>query len=275
MKYYKRKLLLFLAGLFLILCGVIAAGYPLVADLLFSQRAKAEIKDYRQAVAQEESGKLQDMYAEAQKYNEALYKGQAVSVADYGDLLAVTDAIGYLEIPKLNVYLPIYHGLEEETLQKGIGHIPETSLPVGGASTHCVLSGHSGLPAARLLTGLDEMEKGDRFYLHVLDETLAYEVNQVTIVLPEETEQIRIAEGKDYVTLQTCTPYGVNTHRLLVRGERTSYMPQAVGVRAIQEEKTEETGIPIQMVLWIVTVAVALLVLLVAVVIFIKEVIAK
>lgn len=212
------------------------------------------------------------MYERAQQYNEALYQGEAVSVAGYGDLLAVTDAIGYLEIPKLNVYLPIYHGLEEETLQKGIGHIPETSLPVGGASTHCVLSGHSGLPAARLLTGLDEMKEGDRFYLHVLDQTLAYEVNQVTVVLPEETEQIRIAEGKDYVTLQTCTPYGVNTHRLLVRGERTLYMPQAVSVRAAQEEKTEETGIPIQMVLWIVTAAAAVLVLIVAVFILMKEI---
>lgn len=272
MEYNKRKPLLLLAGLFLVLCGVVAAGYPLAADLLFSRQAKKEIEDYKEAVLHEESGKLQDMYERAQQYNEALYQGEAVSVAGYGDLLAVTDAIGYLEIPKLNVYLPIYHGLEEETLQKGIGHIPETSLPVGGASTHCVLSGHSGLPAARLLTGLDEMKEGDRFYLHVLDQTLAYEVNQVTVVLPEETEQIRIAEGKDYVTLQTCTPYGVNTHRLLVRGERTLYVPQAVSVRAAQEEKTEKTGIPIQMVLWIVTAAAALLVLIVAVFILMKEI---
>lgn len=269
MKKSKKKILPLLTGLFLILCGVAAAGYPLVSDLIFAQQAKAEIKDYNQAVSQEESGKLQNMYTEAQQYNRALYSGEAVSVADYDDLLAVTDAIGYLEIPKLNIYLPIYHGLEDEVLQKGIGHIPETSLPVGGESSHCVLSGHNGLPAARLLTGLDEMEAGDRFYLHVLDQTLAYEVDQITVVLPNETDEIRIVEGKDYVTLLTCTPYGVNTHRLLVRGERTSYTPQAVSVRVAQSE--EITGIPMQVMIWIAAVAAALLILIVAVVILIKE----
>lgn len=268
MKDSKRKILPLLTGLFLILCGAAVSGYPLVSDLIFAQRAREEIEDYKQAVSREESGWLQNMYTEAQQYNRAIYRGEAVSAADYGDLLAVTDAIGYLEIPRLNVYLPIYHGLEDEVLQKGIGHIPETSLPVGGESTHCVLSGHNGLPAARLLTGLDEMEKGDRFYLHVLDQTLAYEVDQIVTVLPEETDQIQIVEGKDYVTLLTCVPYGVNTHRLLVRGERTSYTPQAVSVRAAQSEET--AGMPMQVFIWMGAVALALLILILAVVILIK-----
>ena len=134
--------------------------------------------------------------------------------------------MGYLEIPKINVRLAIYHGIGPNALENGCGHIEGTSLPIGGESTHSVISAHRGLPSAKLFTDLDQMEVGDIFYINVLDETLAYKVDQILIVLPEETESLAIEEGKDLVTLVTCTPYGVNSHRLLVRGERTEYVTE-------------------------------------------------
>jgi sortase A len=214
--------------IFLLLAGGLAlVAYPTVSDWLFQYTAKAEIADYEAAVSQESVEELETMRQEAGQYNAAL-TGQESSLYRYEDLLGVDEVIGYLEIPRLSVYLPIYHGQDEEILEKGIGHVLETSLPVGGTSTHCVLSGHSGLPAAKLLTGLDQMEEGDLFYLHVLDEVLAYRVDQKKVVLPDETDDLGIVEGKDYVTLVTCTPYGINTHRLLVRGERTTYEPQTI-----------------------------------------------
>ena len=219
------------AGIVLLSAGAVLCSYPFLKDRVLEYQAGQEISRYEQAVEQEDTEKKEELRKEAEQYNQALMKGEAVSSADYGDLLAVTDAIGYLEIPKLGIYLPIYHGLDEEVLQKGIGHIPETSLPIGGESTHCVLSGHSGLPAARLLTELDQMEEGDRFYLHVLDQTLAYEVDQIAVVLPDDTSLIQIEEGRDYVTLLTCTPYGLNTHRLLVRGHRTENNQDEISVK--------------------------------------------
>lgn len=162
------------------------------------------------------------------------------SLADYDKMLAVTDAIGYLEIPKLDIYLPIYHGLEEKVLSKGIGHMPDSSLPVGGSSTHCVLSGHSGLPAAKLLTDLDQMETGDIFVLHVLDEVLTYEVDQISVVLPDDFSLLQIEKGEDYVTLLTCTPYGINSHRLLVRGSRTEESSLQMSLTAPEPETEKE-----------------------------------
>ena len=139
--------------------------------------------------------------------------------------------MGYIEIPKINCSLPIYHGTNEAILQVAVGHIEGTSLPVGGESTHCVLSGHRGLPSAKLFTNLDQMEVGDIFMLRVLDEVLTYEVDQILIVEPQETGALQIEEGKDYCTLVTCTPYGVNTHRLLVRGHRIENIEEAKTVR--------------------------------------------
>ena len=131
--------------------------------------------------------------------------------------------MGYMEIPKLNIYIPIYHGVDEGTLQIAAGHIPGSSLPVGGESTHSLISGHTGLPSAKLLTDMDQLKEGDIFLIYVLDEVLAYKVNQIKTVLPSEVDSLDIEQGKDYVTLVTCTPYGVNSHRLLVQGERTEY----------------------------------------------------
>lgn len=145
--------------------------------------------------------------------------------------------MGYLEIPEIGQKLAVYHGTDAETLEKGVGHVEGTSLPVGGVSTHAVLSAHRGLPSAKLFTDLDQMKKGDRFYLRILDETLAYEVDQILVVKPTETEALAIEQGKDLVTLVTCTPYGINTKRLLVRGHRIPYSPeekQADGVGRIR-----------------------------------------
>ena len=165
------------------------------------------------------------------KYNEQLNAAVEASAMQgedgisYLDLVDVGESIGFIEIPKIDVYLPIYSGTGEDVLQKGVGHLAESSYPIGGTSTHSVLTGHRGLPSAVLFTDLDKMEEGDVFYLHVLDEVLAYKVDQIKVVLPEETQDIGIVEGKDYCTLVTCTPYAINTHRLLVRGERTEYIP--------------------------------------------------
>ena len=226
-----------LVFMFLVLvAGISILGYPMVSDWLSVYTAKVEIADYTAAVEQEDTSQLDAMWKQAQEYNEALNGSSGTSVASYDELLAVTDAIGYLEIPKIGVYMPIYHGIDTEVLEKEIGHMPDTSLPVGGKSTHCVLSGHTGLPAAKILTDLDQMEEGDIFILNVLGRKLAYEVDQIRVVLPEEMSDLEVIEGKDLCTLVTCTPYGINTHRLLVRGHRTKYVEEKV-----EEQKEVQT----------------------------------
>lgn len=233
----KRRLLL-LTGVLLVLSGAAVKAYPSVSNWYREYAAQVEIQGYSDAIKKEAADSLTQMKEQAAEYNKELGSDSgSVSAASYNDLLAVTDSIGFLDIPKLSVYLPIYHGTEEEVLQKGIGHMPGTSLPVGGASTHCVLSGHTGLPEAKMFTHLDELEEGDLFYLHVLDEMLAYQVDKISVVLPNETDEIQIEEGRDYVTLLTCIPYGVNSHRLLVRGERTA-LTETPGI-SLQAPKQE------------------------------------
>lgn len=257
----KRLPLLFI---FLVLvAGLAVMGYPLASNWICEYTASVEIADYNAIVEKEDTTKLDAMFAEAEKYNAALHgQGDGTSVADYNDILAVTDAIGYVEIPKLGIYLPIYHGIDDEVLQKGIGHMPETSLPVGGESTHCVLSGHTGLPAAKLFTDLDQLEEGDRFYIHILNRILAYEVDQIKVVLPDETDDIRIVEGKDYITLLTCTPYGVNSHRLLVRGERRPFEPEKVTVQAPADTVTKQV-LPLEKIIWYAATAAGVVLLLI------------
>lgn len=243
--------------------GLAFMGYPLVSNWVCEYTASVEISNYNTIVEQEDTSALDAMLDEAVKYNKALSgNGDGTSVAKYDDLLAVTDAIGYLEIPKLGLYLPIYHGISDEVLQKGIGHMPETSLPVGGKSTHSVLSGHTGLPAAKLFTDLDQLKEGDKFYIHVLNRILAYKVDQIKVVLPEETDDIRVVQGKDYVTLLTCTPYGVNSHRLLVRGVRTKYYPEKVAVQAPADTETK-AQIPVEKILWYIAVGAGAVLLLI------------
>ncbi|MCD8337733.1 MAG: class C sortase [Lachnospiraceae bacterium] len=237
--------------IFLVLAaGVATMGYPVLSNWICEYTASVDIASYNAVVEEQDTSELEAMLEAAVEYNAALSGGaSSESVADYEELLAVTDVIGYIEIPKIGIYLPIYHGVEDDVLQKGIGHMPETSLPVGGESTHAVLSGHTGLPAAKLFTDLDQLEEGDMFYIHVLNRVLAYQVDQIKIVLPDETDDIRIVEGEDYVTLLTCTPYGVNSHRLLVRGTRVEFSPEVVTVQAPADTTTKQK-VPVTKILW-------------------------
>lgn len=222
----KKNIPIIMISLLLFL-GVGILSYPIISNLICKYTSSVSIRNYNQYVAAADTKELDQQCALAKQYN-AILNGTgdgSVSLDQYNSLLAINEdhTIGYIEIPKIGVYLPIYHGTGKEVLEKGVGHLEGTSLPVGGMSTHCVLSGHTGLPVAELFTDLDQMQTGDLFYIHVLNHILAYEVDQILVVLPEETDAIQIEEGKDYVTLLTCTPYGVNDHRLLVRGTRVDY----------------------------------------------------
>lgn len=213
--------LVFLVGLSLLL-------YPTVSDYWNSLHQSRAIASYAEQVATLDNAAYDALWAEARAYNDTLrtktdrFTLTDEELAEYNATLNVpgTNVIGYIEIPKIDCYLPIYHGTDEATLQVGVGHLEGSSLPVGGASTHCVLSGHRGLPSAKLFTDLDQLAEGDTFVLYVLDETLTYEVDQIRIVEPQEVDELAIEDGQDYCTLVTCTPYGINTHRLLVRGHR-------------------------------------------------------
>ncbi|MGN0962478.1 MAG: class C sortase [Clostridia bacterium] len=224
--------LVFLIGLSLLL-------YPTVSDYWNSLHQSQAIASYAEEVAKMDDGTYEEMWAKAVAYNETLlHNGDRYFLSEeekkeYSSLLNVTGTgmMGYIEIPELNCSLPIYHGTDDGVLQSAVGHLEGTSLPVGGESTHCVLSGHRGLPSAKIFTDLDQMENGDLFILRVLDETLSYEVDQIRIVEPDEMNDLEIEEGRDYCTLVTCTPYGVNTHRLLVRGHRVENPENAGDVR--------------------------------------------
>lgn len=223
MKRWKTLLLsiAFLAGLSLLL-------YPSVSNYWNSLRQSRLVSEYMQDVSQLTNERKDKLFADAAAYNEELAKSPMhfnltqQEIEYYENTLDVsgTGVMGYLEIPKIEVSLPIYHSTDEVVLEFAVGHLPGTSLPVGGPSTHSVLTGHTGLPSAKLLTDLDELEIGDIFYIQIMDETLTYEVDQIRKVLPEKTKELAIVEGEDYCTLVTCTPYGINTHRLLVRGHR-------------------------------------------------------
>ncbi|MGN0510113.1 MAG: class C sortase [Lachnospiraceae bacterium] len=224
--------LILLAGLSLLL-------YPTFSDWWNSYHQTKAIASYAADVANLSNEDYEKIWKAAMEYNASLsernsdYTLTEEQKKQYEQLLNVSgDGImGYIEIPSINCSLPIYHGTQESVLQIAVGHIEWSSLPVGGASTHCVVSGHRGLPSAKLFTNLDELSKGDTFMLRVLDEVLTYEVDQILIVEPQETGALQIEEGKDYCTLVTCTPYGINTHRLLVRGHRIENIEEAKTIR--------------------------------------------
>ena len=223
----------------ILLVGLSLLLYPTVSDYWNSFHQSRAIASYAEDVAKLDTVQYDDLWKAAKKYNEALAKGDINYVLKdeqkekYESLLNVsgTGVMGYIEIPSINCSLPIYHGTDEAALQIAAGHLEWTSLPTGGESTHCVLSGHRGLPSAKLFTDLDRLVEGDIFVLRVLDEVLTYEVDQILIVEPEETEDLQIEKGKDYCTLVTCTPYGINTHRLLVRGHRIENLEESGIVR--------------------------------------------
>ena len=237
--------IIFLAGLSLLL-------YPFVANQWNNYRQKQLISGYEQVVSEKEAAEGIDYDAERKKaedYNEALLPcvlPDSFALAESSGVdpvymntlnIAGDEMMGSVEIPKINIKIPIYHTTKEEVLNKGAGHLEGSSLPVGGANTHAVISAHRGLPSASLFTDLDQMKVGDHFLLHVLDETLCYEVDKISVVKPEDTTALAVEDGQDLVTLLTCTPYGVNTERLLVRGHRVPYVEEEV-----KEEKTVLSG---------------------------------
>lgn len=236
--------LMLFAGLSLLL-------YPTVSNYWNSLHQSRAIAAYVEQVAQIDNETFDQLREQARAYNRTLvgkayrYDMTRQEREEYLGLLNVSGngIIGYIEIPDIHCELPIYHGTDANALQVGVGHIEGSSLPVGGESTHCAISGHRGLPSAKLFSDLDKLTVGDRFILRVLDDTLTYEVDQVHTVLPEEMDELEIVEGEDYCTLVTCTPYGINTHRLLVRGHRVENSTDKEPARvATDETRTEPLG---------------------------------
>ena len=217
-------------------CGIAALGlmlYPLVGELL-SERYHSDVETtYTAAIADADDAELTAQRQAAEQYNAMLSGTAAITEGGasapplaYAEQLTVGGVMCYIDIPKINVYLPVQHGTDAETLERAVGHVVGTSLPVGGSNTHAVLSAHSGMASSKLFSDIDQLAEGDTFYIHVLGDTLAYKVDAIHTVLPTDTSLLQIENGKDYVTLVTCTPFGVNTHRLLVRGHRIPYTPE-------------------------------------------------
>lgn len=221
---HKKRILLHVLFLVLFLIGIGAAAYPAFGNWYAEQKRSVVLTEYEKALAKIEDADLTDAFKQAEIYNDALFTGKTDEKErpDYGELLCTTEdgIMGYVEIPAIQIRLPIYHGCTENELSKGAGHLPSSSLPVGGKSTHAVLAAHSGRADSKMFTDLDQVKEGDLVYLYVLNKTLTYEVDKITVTTPDDTDAIQIIDGEDLLTLLTCTPYGTNTHRLLVRGHR-------------------------------------------------------
>lgn len=259
----KNKLNKFIIGI-IFLAGLSLLLYPFIANQWNNHRQNQLISSYEQTVSTKDAANEINYDAELKKaeaYNEALLPSIlpdsfAIAAASdkedatYMDALNIAgdEIMGIVEIPKIDIKLPIYHTTNEDVLKQAAGHLEGSSLPVGGKSTHAVISAHRGLPSASLFTDLDQLEKGDHFLIHVLNKTLCYEVDKISVVKPEETSSLAVEDGEDLVTLLTCTPYGVNTERLLVRGHRTEYSEQKVA-----DEKTPLSGISLHTnyLLWV------------------------
>lgn len=252
-----KLLPMILAGTIFIF-GLSVLAYPF-ASQYWNERHQSEVcAVYEEQLANTDDNTINEELQAARAYNQALAQSalivsdpfaqsDALDSKSYHDLLNITDdgIMAYLEIPSIEVNLPIYHGVESDALKKGIGHLPETSLPVGGESTHAVLCGHSGMSYAKLFTDLDRLKEGDMFYIHVYQQQIAYMVDQIKIVLPTDTSDLQIVKGEDYVTLITCTPYGVNSHRLLVRGTRISEEEAEEQELTIQHDETQQDTQPV------------------------------
>lgn len=226
------------------LVGIGLLSYPKVSDWFNSRTQTSAIQEFSLMIENTDDEAIAAAWEAARAYNAALaggdmsvlisdpFDGDGETDSDFGQLyysmLNLSQTMGFIEIPKINVSLPFYHGTSEEALQKGAGHLMSSSLPVGGADTHAVITGHRGLPSATLFTNLDELEVGDRFYIHVLDAVLTYEVETIEVIEPQNTQSLQIIPGEDYVTLMTCTPYGINSHRLLLHSVRVEDEPEPV-----------------------------------------------
>ena len=252
-KYKKenKQISLLILSIIFILCGALIFAYPNLSNYLAEKNHAEAIRTYDEKVSSLSEEQINEELQKAQVYNENLAgdpvhdpfvagSGYALPT-NYTSVLNLSndDVMASVEIPKIKVNLPIYHGTSEEVLTKGVGHIQSTSLPIGGVSTHSVLTGHTGLPSAELFTNIDKLNIGDIFYIHVLNQTLTYKIYETKVILPDEIDELRVTDGEDFVTLVTCTPYGINTHRLLVKARRTEYEPYV----SDKEEKSENTQI--------------------------------
>ena len=242
-----RQKLVYLAVSLLFLIGVGLVLYPVVSDWYIGRHQASVVASYDEEAARLSQEQIEIELARAHAYNESLLgnvvltdpfdaEGLAEQNTEYDDLLNINgdSVMGSIDIPRVDIYLPIYHTTDAEVLAKGAGHLKNSSLPVGGTGTHAIISGHTALPSAELFNNLSDVEKGDVFYIHVLNETLAYEVDQIKVVLPDNIEDLLIDRNEDYVTLVTCTPYGINSHRLLVRGRRIPY-EEAEAITPVQQ----------------------------------------
>ena len=228
----KRVILIVL----LLTAGIGIIAYPFIGNYLNQKNATQVMDNYQKEADKLTSEEIAELFQQAQIYNENLLgqpahdpfiPGSGIVMPDnYYQVLNVGGTMGRIEIPSIDVKLPIYHGTKESVIRKAVGHLEGSALPIGGEGTHTVLTSHTGLTQAKLFTDLTELKKGDHFYIHVLDRTMAYEVDKISVIEPEHTEPLRAVKGKEYTTLLTCTPYGVNSHRLLVRGKRVPYQPK-------------------------------------------------
>lgn len=247
MRWVKKNISTIILMLILLI-GLSLLLYPTLSDYWNSFHQSRAIASYAEAVAEMNSVDYRKLWNDAVRYNRDLSKNANhwfltdEEREEYESLLDVSGngIMGYIEIPSIKVSLPIYHGVDEGILQIAVGHIEGTSLPVGGLGTHCVVSGHRGLPSAKLFTNLDELSEGDIFLMRVLDETLTYEVDQILIVEPEDTSALEFEKGRDLCTLVTCTPYGINSHRLLVRGHRIENQETASSIRVTADAQQIE-----------------------------------
>lgn len=246
----KKRVFILLPLLLLFLLGLGLVAYPIVSSYYTERHQSVVHTAYQAVLEQADDSEIEAAREAAEAYNRLLASGTTAAeleALDYDNLLnlAGSGIMGYIEIPAIDVLLPIYHGVGEDSLGHGAGHLPDSSLPIGGKGTHAVISAHTGMATSRMFTDLEQLEVGDLFYLHVLDETLTYEVDQILVVKPYQIDALEIDAEQDYVTLVTCTPYGVNSHRLLVRGRRTELpengSPNTTDVIALENETKPST----------------------------------
>lgn len=245
-------------AILMILSGLTIFSYPFLSNWVANRNASVAVQRYNETVESLQREQIDAIKAAAQAYNDQIQSilnknalGEGEVRNSYVDLVQLGDAMGYIVIPKIDVNLPVYEGTSDDVLAHGIGHLMETSYPLGGPSTHSALSGHRGLAEAELFTNLDKLGMGDRFYLHILDEVLAYQVDQVLVVEPHEVEALNIVEGEDLCTLITCTPLGINSHRLLVRGTRVEYEgEETAGSNELYQSVHTGTAVRRLVVIW-------------------------
>lgn len=271
----ENKLVIFLF-IPMILLGLGLLLYPFISNRISVGHYQKVIQTYDKKVSEETRDANNKLLMDAREYNRSLSFGEVVDVFQnpevknsdrYLSILNINNngMMGYISIPKIDVRIPIYHGTTSDVLQKGVGHLEGSSFPVGGESTHAILSAHRGLPSSKLFTDLDQLKKGDIFYIYILDQVLAYQVDQVLVTEPSETDALRIVDGKDYITLVTCTPYAINTHRLLVRGERIEYNEQ------VEKDIEVDYALSTADIILYISLVIALLLIVVAIICFIKS----